>query len=148
MKQTNQSKVNKSKVNKMKENKNVAPLAQLTTSDSSEKKRTPVQEVMRAYKQAKGIDPDNAKWDKIHFGRYLRPAQQLLVIFDGDHLKAVEYMKTKGKEWDELADWGLDGIVRAASRDPNLYEGSTIPVKNSEQVVDPKTFFRDEEEVK
>lgn len=110
----------------MKENNKVNNVAtpsesqQPATVPSTEKKRTPIQELMRSFKKARGIDPDNAKWDKINFSRYLRPARQLLAIFEDDHLKASEYMLKKASEWSNL-DWGLDGIVRAASRDPKLY---------------------------
>lgn len=86
---------------------------------------TPIQQLIRAYKEAKGIDPDNAKWDKLNFSRYLRAGKQLLEVFDGDSVKAIQYMQSKGAEWQELADWGLDAIVRAASRDSSLFNGKS-----------------------
>lgn len=106
--------------------KNVAtPSESQQPTDPSEKKITPIQYLMKSFKKARGIDPDNAKWDKIHFSRYLRSARQLLAIFDNDPVRASEYMVIKSKEWDKL-DWGLDGVVRAASRDPKLYDGEVV----------------------
>lgn len=107
---------------KEKESKKVEPSAQQSSDLSSELKEfTPIQQVMRSFKAAKSIDPDNKDWDKKHFSRHIKAGRELLSIFDGDHLKAIAYMQLKSKEWGSLVDWGMEGVIRAASRDSRLF---------------------------
>ena len=60
------------------------------------KELTPLQKVIRGFKEAKGVDSENKDWDRKFFSRYTRPAQDLLVAFDGDANKAIVYILTKG----------------------------------------------------
>lgn len=131
---------------KEKESKKVEPAAQhSTTSDSKKKEFTPIQRVMRSFKELKGIDPDNADWDKKHFSRHIKAGRDLLKVFDEDAEQAILYMKLKKKEWESLIDWGMEGVIRSASRDPRLYGGKKIVAEGSTSI-DSKTFFAFEDD--
>lgn len=130
---------------KEKESKKVEPAAQHpTTSDLKKKEFTPIQQLMRAFKECRNIDPDNAEWDKKNFSRHIKAGRELLSLFDGDADQAIAYMKLKKKEWESLLDWGIEGIIRSASRDPRLYGGKKIVAEGSTSI-NPKTFFAFEE---
>lgn len=90
------------------------------------KEFTPIQRLMRAFKEAKGINPDNADWDKKYFSRHIKAGRELLKAFDEDADKAIAYMQLKKKQWGPLVDWGMEGIIRAASRDPKLNNGEVV----------------------
>ena len=92
--------------------------------DSEVRTLTPLQIVIRGFKEAKGVDADNADWDAKFFSRHTRPAKELLAAFDGDPLAAVAYTLTKATEWEHLSDWGLEAIVKAAGREYNRIGGS------------------------
>ena len=71
---------------------------------------------MRAYKAAKGIDVNDAGWDRNNFKVYARSAKKLLEAFDGDHIKAMAYMISVGQNWDDdgIESWTLPAIARHA----------------------------------
>jgi len=91
----------------------------LAVSAKEAKPLTPIQKVIRAYKQAIGVDAEDKDWDRKFFSRHTRPATDLLKAFDGDADKAMIYLIAKGMEWNEsgLAGWGLEGIIKSAARD-------------------------------
>lgn len=124
---------------KEKESKKVAPAAQHSSSlDSAIKEFTPIQKVMRAFKEAKGIDPDNSDWDKKHFSRHIKAGRELLSIFDDDFEKAIAYMNLKNNEWGTLVDWGMEGVIRAASRDNRLFSKDFLRPR-----IDPSSATRE-----
>lgn len=84
------------------------------------KQLTGVQKVMRAFKEAKGIDANDAAWDKINFARFARSAADVLKIFSDDANAAIVYILAKGQELDDkkMTSWGLEAIARAAATDP------------------------------
>lgn len=85
---------------------------------------TPQQIIVRYFKEAKGVDADDKEWDKRHWnGRLGKDANAVLRAFAGDAKKAGEYILVKGLEWEHLPDWGLNGVVAAAGRDPRLIGG-------------------------
>lgn len=81
---------------------------------------TPIQQIIRAFKEAKRIDADDVEWDKKHFKRFARAAADIEKIFKDRTDDAVEYILAKGDEFDtqNLVGWGLEGIARAAATDP------------------------------
>lgn len=83
---------------------------------------TALQKVIRAFKEAKGLDADDAAWDKLHFKRFTRPANDIIKIFLGDANAAIVYTLKKGMELDEkgMTSWGLDAIARIAATDPDV----------------------------
>lgn len=85
---------------------------------------TGVQKVMRAFKEAKEIDADDAHWDSINFKRFLRAATDVLNIFGGEADAAIMYVLVKGQELDDrkLTDWGLEAIARAAATDGRVQD--------------------------
>jgi len=76
-----------------------------------------LQKVVRGFKEAKGVHADNADWDRKFFARHTKPAKELLTAFDGDPDRAIAYILAKSVEWEDLPDWGLEAIVKAAARD-------------------------------
>lgn len=89
---------------------------------------TPLQIVVRAFKLAKGVDPDDAGWDTKHYKRHVRPAKELLTVFDGNSDRAAQYLLEKGREWEHLTDWGIEAILKAAGREAaKLSEGNNGP---------------------
>jgi hypothetical protein len=88
------------------------------------KPRTGVQGIMRAFKDAKGIDMDNAEWDKLNFKRFARSAADILKVFGGNADAAILYVLKKGQELDdkELKSWGLEAIARAAATDGRVLD--------------------------
>jgi hypothetical protein len=88
------------------------------------KKLTPAQIVVRYFKEAKGVLADDADWDRKHWnGRLGKEAAALLKAFDGDPVRAGQYLLVKGEEWKDLPDWGINGVIAAAGRDPRLNAG-------------------------
>ncbi len=88
---------------------------------SKPKELTPQQRLVRYFKEAKGVNANDTDWDRKHWnGRLGKEANAVLKAFDGDVKKAGEYILVKGEEWKHLPDWGLNGIVGAAGRDPRL----------------------------
>lgn len=89
-------------------------------SESGRKIYTPIQQIIRAFKEAKRIDADDFEWDKKHFKRFARAAADIEKIFKDRTDDAVEYILAKGDEFDtqNLVGWGLEGIARAAATDP------------------------------
>jgi len=98
----------------------LAPAAQ--SKVEVQKPLTGIQKVMRAFKEAKGIDADDAEWDTLHFKRFARPAADLLKIFKNDANAAILYVLKKGGELDEkqMLSWGLEAVSRAAATDANV----------------------------
>lgn len=92
------------------------------------KEITPQQRVVRYFKEAKGVLADDKDWDRKHWnGRLGKEANAVLKAFDGDWRKAGEYILIKGEEWKHLPDWGLNGVVAAAGRDPRINGGEDEP---------------------
>lgn len=85
--------------------------------DSKPKPLTPIQCVVRALKECKGIPVDDKDWDRKFFARHTPAAKELLAAFDGNVRKAVAFIIFKAEEWKDLPDWGLEGIIKAVSRD-------------------------------
>ncbi len=112
----------KEKEKKEKKEKQIAPTAALQTGLDSKKPLTGIQKVIRGFKEAKGIDADDAGWDTLHFKRFTRPAKDLLKIFGGNAEAAILYTLKKGEELDSknLLSWGLEAVSRAAATDPNV----------------------------
>lgn len=103
---------------------NLAAVPQQAVDSIPEPKElTPLQMVIRGFKEAKGIDADNKDWDRKFFARQTRPAKELLVAFDGDALAAIAYILAKSVEWEHLSDWGLEAVVKAAGREYNRIGG-------------------------
>lgn len=103
---------------------------------SIERKLLPINQVMRAFKEAKGIDADDANWDKKFYKRFIRPAKEILSIFDDNHMRAIGYILTEGSRLDESGlDWGLDAIIRAAGRDYSKIFGGNNGSLNDGSVV-------------
>ncbi len=72
---------------------------------------TGVQRVMMAYKLAKGVDKDNAGWDRANFTRYSRAAASILECYGGVVEAAVVCVLTKGEQFNERElSWNLDTI--------------------------------------
>ena len=91
-------------------------LAPAPQAPEIKKPLTPIQYVMRAYKVAKGIHPDDKEWDKAQFSKWSRAAQKLLSAFDGSDQKAVVYLIDLGGQWDKggLSDWTLAAVASHA----------------------------------
>lgn len=88
------------------------------------KKLTPQQTVIRYFKEAKGVNANDADWDRKHWnGRLGKDANAILKAFDGDAIKAGRYILIKSEEWADLPDWGLNGVAAAAGRDPRVNGG-------------------------
>lgn len=106
---------------KSKPNSNLAPLAQEVKVEI-QKPLTGIQKVMRAFKEAKGIDADDADWDTLHFKRFARPAADLLKIFKNDADAAILYVLKKGGDLDDkqMSSWGLEAVSRAAATDAQV----------------------------
>ena len=85
---------------------------------------TGVQKVMRGFKEAKGINSDDAAWDKKHFKRFARAATEVLGAFNGNADAAIIYVLKKGQEFDDkqMIGWGLDAIARSAATDQRVLE--------------------------
>ena len=85
---------------------------------------TGLQKVMRGFKEAKGINADDAAWDKRHFKRFARSAAEVLEAFRGNADAAIIYVLKKGQEFDDkhLSGWGLDAIARSAATDQRVLE--------------------------
>jgi hypothetical protein len=99
----------------------IAPSARQVAPISKPKELTPQQRLIRYFKEAKGVNANDTEWDRKHWnGRLGKEANAVLKAFDGDVKKAGEYILVKGEEWKHLPDWGLNGIVGAAGRDPRL----------------------------
>lgn len=81
------------------------------------RKLTPQQKIVRAFKEAKGIDANDAGWDRKFFARFIRPANEVLTAFDDDVDRAMAFILVKGAEWSNLTDWGLEAVIRAAARE-------------------------------
>lgn len=98
----------------------IAPSAQ--SAGQIQKPLTGIQKVMRAFKEAKGIDADDAEWDAMHFKRFARPAADLLKIFKGDAEAAILYVLKKGGDLDDkqMSSWGLEAVSRAAATDAQV----------------------------
>ena len=78
------------------------------------KEHTPIQLVIRYFKEAKYVHADDKDWDRKHWnGRLVREAKALLKAFDGNPTNAGRYMLIKGEEWKDLPDWGINGIIAA-----------------------------------
>lgn len=93
------------------------------TEPPKPKKLTPQQVVVRYFKEAKGVHADDKDWDRKHWnGRLGKEASALLKAFDGDPVKAGRYLLIKGEEWAHLPDWGINGVIAAAARDPRVNE--------------------------
>lgn len=110
----------------IKKGMDVVPLAPEARSvqEQPQKQLTPQQIIVRYFKEAKGVDADDKEWDKRHWnGRLGKDANAVLRAFAGDAKKAGEYILVKGLEWEHLPDWGLNGVVAAAGRDPRLNGG-------------------------
>ena len=98
---------------------------------------TPIQIIVRCFKVAKNIDPNNTDWDKKWFGRNAKPAQDLLIVFNGDSEKAGKYLLEKAEDWKDLPDWGIEAVIKAAGRDYNkLREDEDNDLKRSEMESD------------
>lgn len=98
----------------------LAPAALDPGGISKPKERTPIHLIMRAFKEAKGIDANDAEWDRKHFKRFARAAADIQKIFGTRIDDAIDYVLAKGDEFDtqHLEGWGLEGIARAAATDP------------------------------
>lgn len=89
---------------------------------------TPIQIVMRAFQLCKGFTeqdldgPRGKDWNKKHFNRYARAAADLINACGGDYRIAVDFMGLMGEEWNDIPDWGLEAIARAAGRMPDKIE--------------------------
>ena len=82
------------------------------------KPHTPIQLVMRAYKEAKGIPLDDKVWDKQNFRVWAKAAKKILEAFNGDDKKAVFYILNKGYDWEEVNfTWNLATLARHACDD-------------------------------
>ncbi|MDE2107006.1 MAG: hypothetical protein KGL39_57900, partial [Patescibacteria group bacterium] len=101
-----------------------APLAPEKEINKKPKTYTAIQKVIRGFKEAKGIDCDDAAWDKLHFKRFARAAQDLLKVFNGNADAAIVYTLKRGQELDEkqLSGWGLEAVSRAAATDPKVLD--------------------------
>ena len=102
---------------------NNLPQAVQKPGHSSPKKLTPVQMVIRGFKEAKGVDCEDAEWDVKFFSRNLRAAHEVLTAFDGDAKRAIDYILIKSVEWSHLSDWGLEAIIKSAGREYNKING-------------------------
>lgn len=93
-------------------------------SPPEKKERTGIQKVMRAFKEAKGIDADDAEWDTLNFKRFARSAADVLKLFDENAEAAILYVLKKGQELDdkEMKAWGLEAIARAAATDGRVLD--------------------------
>lgn len=100
------------------------PVTDVAVVPAKPKELTAQQKLIRYFKEAKGVNANDTAWDRKHWnGRLGKEANAVLKAFDGDIKKAGEYILIKGEEWQHLPDWGLNGIVAAAGRDPRLVGG-------------------------
>jgi hypothetical protein len=98
---------------------------EISISKPTLKTFTPDQQIVRAFKEAKDINADDADWDKLHYKRFARAAADLRKIFAGRTNDAIAYVLAKGQELDDrgLLGWGLEAIARAAATDPRALGG-------------------------
>lgn len=104
------------------------------------KELTPIQMVIRGFKEAKGIDADDKDWDRKFFARNAKVAKEVLNAFDGNALNAVFYILKKGSEWSHLDDWGLEAIHRACGREYNKIRGLSDGSENGTVGADGVVF--------
>lgn len=65
----------------------ICPTCKQKVSDETalgQKKVNDVRVVILGWKVVSGIAEDDKEWDRVHFRRNIRPAQQLLQLFQGD----------------------------------------------------------------
>lgn len=110
---------------KEKEKKKQISAATPKPAVSKPKDLTSLQKVVRGFKEAKGVDSNDADWDRKFFARFTRPAKELLDAFNGDAEAAIAYTLTKSVEWEHLPDWGLEAVVKAAGREYNRIGGAS-----------------------
>lgn len=84
---------------------------------ATEKKLTPIQMVIRGFKEAKGVDSDDKEWDRRFYKRHIRAAQEVLTACGDNPMEAIAFILKKGEEWKHLSDWGLEAIVKARGRE-------------------------------
>ena len=76
---------------------------------------TGIQRIMRGYKVAKGLDPNDKAWDKANFQIYCKAAKKLLEAFSGDSKKAMLYLIGVGYDFDEKdLKWNLATVAKWA----------------------------------
>ena len=73
---------------------------------------TPLQRVINAYKESKGISIQDSGWDKHNYARYCRAGKSILECL-GSWEKAAIYILGKGQELtDANLNWTLETIAR------------------------------------
>lgn len=99
-----------------------APKSERPPKDGRELK--PIDKVMRAFKEAKNIDADDAAWDKLNFKRFARAAADVLKLLGNNPEAAIMYVLVKGQELDDCdrTSWGLEAIARAAATDARVHD--------------------------
>ncbi len=91
-----------------------------TPESSIEKKKpyiadTPLKKIIVVYKQVKGFKPDDCKWDKLNFARYIKSAKKLMDYL-GDLQTAAECIVETGEMLDNKGlSWTLETIVKHVS---------------------------------
>ena len=103
-------------VRKGKERKGREGKGKETSSGLAPAAMTPIQLVIRGYKVAKDLDPNDKAWDKHNFSVHARAANKLLEAFQGRAEAAMTYLIGLGQKWDDsgISDWTLAAVARHA----------------------------------
>lgn len=97
-----------------------------------EQRRDDIRRVVMIYKMASGYEKDDKGWDKIYFGRYMRPAKMLIEFLGGweraadavqdiyEKLTSVGLTVTMETIVKHSADWKRDHQERIAKTNGEL----------------------------
>ncbi len=99
---------------------------------------TPIQRVVNAYKEAKGVGMEDKGWDRANFSRYTKAAKSLIECLNGWEPAAV-YVIGKGQEFDDKnLDWTLETIKKHAWDNRGKLNAGAQPKMGVDPVLGPR----------
>ena len=103
---------------------------------------TPIQRVVNAYKEAKGVGMEDKGWDRANFSRYTKAAKSLIECLGGWEPAAV-YVIGKGREFDDKdLDWTLETIKKHAWDNRGKLNAGAHPKMDTDPVLGPRGVKR------